>query len=98
MTTYSNVNKRNLVKKSPKKLTFTGNFTPCHRHFYITEAEKRNSLRLDILNAVMKRTESKMQKDIEFNDNPLYEDPRDVIGWFDFKFHFYTNTIAFYVL
>ncbi|XP_013138206.1 PREDICTED: centromere-associated protein E [Papilio polytes] len=79
VTTYSNVNKRNLVKKSPKKLTFTGNFTPCHRHFYITEAEKRNSLRLDILNAVMKRTESKMQKDIEFNDNPLYEDPRDVI-------------------
>ncbi|XP_045540414.1 protein Cep89 homolog [Papilio machaon] len=81
VTTYSHVNKRNLIKKSPKKLTFTGNFTQNHRHFYITEAEKRNSLRLDILNAVMKRTESKMhQKDIdEFNDNPLYEDPRDMI-------------------
>ncbi|XP_013161765.1 PREDICTED: centrosomal protein of 112 kDa [Papilio xuthus] len=78
--TYSNVNRRHLVK-SPKKLTFTGNFTPCQRHFYITEADKRNSLRLDILNAVMKRTESKMhEKDIDESiDNPLYEDPRDVI-------------------
>ncbi|CAH2057360.1 unnamed protein product, partial [Iphiclides podalirius] len=69
-------------KTSPKKLTFTGNFTPQNQNFYISEEEK-NSLRLDILNTVMERTESQMQRrrGIENlpNSNPLYEDPRDLI-------------------
>ncbi|XP_068625129.1 centrosomal protein of 89 kDa [Battus philenor] len=83
VTTYGNIPKKSLSKISPKKLTFTGNFTPWHQQFCISEAEKRNSLRLDILNEVMKKTETKMlqQKDGDTlpNDNPLYEDPRDLI-------------------
>ncbi|KAL0812068.1 hypothetical protein ABMA28_009458 [Loxostege sticticalis] len=40
-------------------------------------------MRKDIINTVMKRTESVIEHNgvpPEFDDNPLYEDPRDVIG------------------
>nr|XP_026497607.1 protein Cep89 homolog isoform X1 [Vanessa tameamea] len=61
------------------KLTLTGNFTPWHRHFDITTSGRR-SMREDILNTVLKKTESVMteHRSSDFN-NPTYEDPRDVV-------------------
>ncbi|XP_046973494.1 protein Cep89 homolog [Vanessa cardui] len=61
------------------KLTLTGNFTPWHRHFDITTSGRR-SMREDILNTVLKKTESIMteHRSSDFN-NPTYEDPRDVV-------------------
>ncbi|XP_069355734.1 protein Cep89 homolog isoform X2 [Maniola hyperantus] len=71
--TYSGVN-----KKHTHKLTFTGNFTPCHRLFDINSPEHRDSKRQHILNTVMQRTESIMLEQNENEFNPTYEDPRDV--------------------
>ncbi|CAK1591244.1 unnamed protein product [Parnassius mnemosyne] len=80
---YNKVTKKYPFRNSPEKLTFTGNFTSWNRQFYISKSEKHNSLRLDILNTVMKRTESRMsqQKALENlpDDNTLYEDPKDLI-------------------
>ncbi|XP_026750551.2 protein Cep89 homolog isoform X2 [Galleria mellonella] len=45
--------------------------------------ERRASMRRDILSAVMKRTESRLEQEeprVFHDDNPMYEDPRDVIG------------------
>ncbi|XP_047520527.1 protein Cep89 homolog isoform X1 [Pieris napi] len=58
-------------KNDKQRLTFSGNFAESGRHFDITA--DRDSMRQDILNAVMMRTQS------HIGVNPLYEDPRDVI-------------------
>ncbi|XP_063369695.1 protein Cep89 homolog isoform X2 [Cydia amplana] len=71
---------------SPEKLTFSGNFTLDHRLFDIQGTGKRASMRRDILNTVIKRTESKLLEGTDevpcklVDENPLYEDPRDVIA------------------
>ncbi|XP_023937189.1 centrosomal protein of 89 kDa isoform X2 [Bicyclus anynana] len=78
--TYSGVNKRHSPKLSQHKLNFTGNFTACHKHFDISSVELRDSMRQDILNTVMQRTESIMLEHKDSDCNPLYEDPRDVVG------------------
>ncbi|CAG9570650.1 unnamed protein product [Danaus chrysippus] len=73
---YSRVKK--CSTKDIPKLNFGGNFTHCHRHFDISASEQRSSLRQDILNSVIKRTQSIMLERDNM-DNPLYEDPKDVI-------------------
>lgn len=75
---------------SPEKLTFTGNFTKNYKLFDINSPERRASMRRDIVDAVMKRTESIVLEQGDEppeipDDNPMYEDPRDVIG----KAHFF---------
>lgn len=42
-------------------------------------------MRKDILDTVMKRTETAMGQELYADDNPMYEDPRDVIGEFFFS-------------
>ncbi|KAM3956827.1 LOW QUALITY PROTEIN: centrosomal protein 89kDa [Aphomia sociella] len=75
-----------VAKNMPRtltKLTFSGNFTQSQKLFDINSPERRASMRRDILNAVLRRTESRLEQENpkDFNDdNPMYEDPRDVIG------------------
>ncbi|OWR40886.1 hypothetical protein KGM_212232 [Danaus plexippus plexippus] len=73
---YSRV--RKFSNKDIPKLNFGDNFTHCHRHFDISTTDQRSSLRQDILNSVIKRTQSIMLERDNM-DNPLYEDPKDVI-------------------
>ncbi|XP_059056010.1 protein Cep89 homolog [Achroia grisella] len=71
------------IQCTPTKLTFSGNFTQNQRLFDINLPERRASMRRDILSAVMKRTESRLEQEepkVFHDDNPMYEDPRDVIG------------------
>ncbi|XP_041970934.1 centrosomal protein of 89 kDa [Aricia agestis] len=69
---------RSLKTKYNKKNNLTGNFTPSYKYFDIPSLD-RESMRQSILDAVMKKTESRMvERDSDVN--PLYEDPRDVIG------------------
>ncbi|XP_049879907.1 protein Cep89 homolog isoform X2 [Pectinophora gossypiella] len=80
---YGRASKNILVHISPEKSTFSGNFTPSVRQFNVSSVEKRTSMRKDILDAVMKRTESvisRADEKVYIDDNPMYEDPRDVIG------------------
>ena len=70
---YSHISKK-LTKKSQPHLTFSGNFTHSHRLYNISSSE-RDSLRQDILNTVMRKTESIMQ---EHDTNNTYEDPTDI--------------------
>ncbi|XP_050356083.1 protein Cep89 homolog [Nymphalis io] len=73
---YSSISK---ICQPSHKLTLTGNFTPCHRHFDITTSG-RHSMRQDILNTVLKKTESIMTEHRSSDvNNPTYEDPRDVV-------------------
>ncbi|CAG9792781.1 unnamed protein product [Diatraea saccharalis] len=81
--------KRDSMKLSPEKLTFSGNFTQKQKIFNINLPERRASMKKDIMDTVLKRTESKMMSlksqerddgDEFVDDNPMYEDPRDVIG------------------
>ncbi|XP_073962477.1 uncharacterized protein isoform X1 [Choristoneura fumiferana] len=78
--------KKCLAHISPEKLTFSGNFTAHHRHFDIRATEKRASMRRDILNTVVKRTESRLLEGTDevpsklIDENPMYEDPRDLVG------------------
>ncbi|XP_050668142.1 golgin subfamily B member 1 isoform X2 [Leptidea sinapis] len=70
-----------LMHHSPKKddsskLIFSGNFTPQNCHFDI-KMEERSNMRKDILNTVLKRTESIMLEQ-RVQPNPLYEDPKDL--------------------
>lgn len=37
-------------------------------------------MRQDILDTIARRTESRIEENRGFDDNPMYEDPRDVIG------------------
>lgn len=82
---YGRVTKKVPSNFSPEKLTFTGNFTRSHKLFDINAQERRASMRKDIVEAVMKRTESMVMEQGDeppdfTDDNPMYEDPRDVIG------------------
>ncbi|XP_063833953.1 protein Cep89 homolog [Ostrinia nubilalis] len=80
---YGKVFKKCSNIQSPEKLTFSGNFSKDHKIFDINSPERRASMRKDIMNTVLKRTESVMEHlddQPEFDDNPMYEDPRDVIG------------------
>ncbi|XP_075985332.1 centrosomal protein 89kDa [Anticarsia gemmatalis] len=80
LSSYGRVSRR-CLPVSPEKLTLSGNFTQRHREFDITEPLKRASMRQDILDMVARRTESRITEEKGFtDDNPLYEDPRDVIG------------------
>ncbi|CAB3229858.1 unnamed protein product [Arctia plantaginis] len=65
---------------SPEKLTLSGNFSQKHREFDISTPLRRASMRQDILDLVARKTESRMIEEKSFDDNPIYEDPRDVIG------------------
>ncbi|CAH2231734.1 jg14314 [Pararge aegeria aegeria] len=78
MRKYSGVSK-DTPNLGQHKLTFTGNFTPCHKLFDISSLELRDSMRQDILNTVRQRTESIMLEHNENDCNPMYEDPRDVV-------------------
>ncbi|KOB77638.1 Uncharacterized protein OBRU01_03753 [Operophtera brumata] len=65
---------------SSSKRTLTANFTPQLKLFDIAPQRTSNTLRRDsmrqnILEEVMKKTESMM----DGSENPMYEDPRDVI-------------------
>ncbi|CAG4939719.1 unnamed protein product [Colias eurytheme] len=55
------------------KLTFSGNFTDNQRHFDITT--DKESMRQEILNAVLMKTQQMAKGD----QNPMYEDPKDVM-------------------
>ncbi|XP_038218553.1 protein Cep89 homolog [Zerene cesonia] len=55
------------------KLTFSGNFTDNQRHFDINT--DKESMRQEILNAVLTKTQQMAKGD----QNPMYEDPKDVI-------------------
>ncbi|XP_013191720.1 protein Cep89 homolog isoform X2 [Amyelois transitella] len=71
------------TRLSTPKLTFSGNFTAINKQFDINSLERRASMKRDILSAVMKRTESRILSQdgekVSLNENPMYEDPRDVI-------------------
>lgn len=58
-------------------MTLTGNFSSEHKSFDLSLPLRRASLRKNILEAVMKKTETVME---ERDVNTMYEDPRDVIG------------------
>ncbi|KAJ8710030.1 hypothetical protein PYW07_009396 [Mythimna separata] len=77
-TNYGRVSKK---CSSPEKLTFTGQFTQKHKAFDISAPLRRASMRQDILDIVERKTESRIEGNRGFvDDNPMYEDPRDVIG------------------
>ncbi|KAJ2940868.1 hypothetical protein O0L34_g10128 [Tuta absoluta] len=81
---YDRVSKKILVRICPEKRNFSGNFTPFHRQYNIekqSSPEKRASMRKDILDTVTRRSETIIgQHEVYVDDNPVYEDPRDVIG------------------
>ncbi|CAK1543365.1 unnamed protein product [Leptosia nina] len=66
---------REVKTNERQKRTFSGLFTERTRHFDVTP--DRHCARQDILNSVIKRTQSIMD---QVDSNPLYEDPRDVIN------------------
>ncbi|KAJ8710845.1 hypothetical protein PYW08_009360 [Mythimna loreyi] len=77
-TNYGRVSKKS---SSPEKLTFTGQFTQKHKGFDISAPLRRASMRQDILDIVERKTESRIEGNRGYvDDNPMYEDPRDVIG------------------
>lgn len=78
-SSYDRISKQCSTNLSPKKLTLSGNFTLKHKEFDISLPLRRASMRQDILDMVTKKTESRMIEKSE-DDNPMYEDPRDVIG------------------
>lgn len=76
--------KKHATEISPHKLIFSGNFTEDQRLFNITEL-RRNSMKQNILEEVIRKSNEKMGQGDENDDNTMYEDPRDVIGdWFYF--------------
>ncbi|CAH1640601.1 unnamed protein product [Spodoptera littoralis] len=78
---YSRISKESTAAFSPKKLTLTGNFTHKYKSFNISAPLRRASMRQDILDMVERRTESRMgEQKVFIDENPMYEDPRDVIG------------------
>ncbi|XP_047035751.1 protein Cep89 homolog [Helicoverpa zea] len=80
-TNYGRVSKKYSSTSSPKKLTFSGNFTEKHKVFDISAPLRRASMRQDILDLVARKTESRIEEAKGLSDdNPMYEDPRDVIG------------------
>ncbi|PZC72248.1 hypothetical protein B5X24_HaOG211661 [Helicoverpa armigera] len=80
-TNYGRVSKKYAGTLSPKKLTFSGNFTEKHKVFDISAPLRRASMRQDILDLVARKTESRIEEAKGLSDdNPMYEDPRDMIG------------------
>ncbi|XP_026745449.1 protein Cep89 homolog [Trichoplusia ni] len=78
---YGRVSRKCSANLSPQKLTLSGNFTQKHKLFDISTPLRRASMRQDILDMVARRTESRMEESKGYvDDNPMYEDPRDVIG------------------
>ncbi|KAF9423411.1 hypothetical protein HW555_001220 [Spodoptera exigua] len=78
---YSKVPTECIAALSPKKLTFSGNFTQKYKGFDISAPLHRASMRQNILDIVERRTESRMgEQKVFIDENPMYEDPRDVIG------------------
>ncbi|CAH0596906.1 unnamed protein product [Chrysodeixis includens] len=78
---YGRVSKKCSANISPQKLTLSGNFTQKHKLFDISAPLRRASMRQDILDMVARRTETRMEESKGYgDDNPMYEDPRDVIG------------------
>ncbi|KAG6451492.1 hypothetical protein O3G_MSEX007188 [Manduca sexta] len=74
---YGRVSKKCTAKFSPPKLTLSGNFTKESKLFDISSPlkERRESMRQDILEAVMKKTGEVISQ----REDDMYEDPRDVI-------------------
>lgn len=82
---HSKASKKCLAKFYPDLHTFSGNFTKNVRGFDVV-LERRSSMKKDILDTVMKRTETAVGQELYVDDNPMYEDPRDFIGEFSFSY------------
>lgn len=77
---YGRASKKCSAHISPEKLTLSGNFSQKSKEFDISAPLRRASMRQDILDVVTQRSESRMIEKKRLDDNPMYEDPRDVLG------------------